>query len=381
MLAQKRLLTKQGELKLSIAMHLCKLTNYHLDESLRLAEKVVADLSAQFANKEKNKVSFEHIARAIEDEIDLITAPGNANFEDVLTAIKEECVNFSARTEYLFTSLYHSKKREYGNQLSSAATDELIDQDDARRLLQERALNYMLKHVDPAHFHSTFINLGMEGVLACNEQNSLNNFHTHHEQVLRNLQNSLNETYDNFFIENAISPQVKEKLNYTEIKHMFFQMLTKGYMNHKQEMHYTLQNNLTSADVLLELDADIERQKSLLPTQGVSASQAETPENVFTYKDKTKEETEFFVNLFQKEKLHQFQYFMRIKKPTQDVMRNIIGQLNGKKGSEDYLKIIDSASIKSGFSGGHLNLFKKPMENAELSSVARNQTLSVKAST
>lgn len=268
-LAQKYLVCRRDELKLALAIRLSQFTDYQLADALKLSEKVVTSLSIQVTNKEKNKISFELIARDIDQEINLNS--NQNHFKDVLLAIKEESFTFTSRAEYLFTCYFDAKKREYGNRISSFASDNLLNQDNARRYLQEQALDYLLKHTDPKDFYLTFVNLGIEAMQAKirekEETHSIDNYNIHHDQVLRELNDKLNETYDNFFIENDISPSVKEKLNHNEIKKVFFQMLTMGYMKHERENVYTLQNKLSAEEVLAKLDEDFEKQKTTFSKQ------------------------------------------------------------------------------------------------------------------
>lgn len=360
-LAQKYLLYKSDELKLALVLSLSKLTNYRLDESLRLADRIVANLSAQVISKEKNRISFELISQDIEKELNLNS--GENRFKDVLSAIKETCGKFTARAEYLFTCFNHAKKQEYGNKLSSIASDNLIDQENARLYLQERTLDYLIKHIDPKKFYLTFVNLGIEAMQAKirdrEDNHSLNDFNIHHDQVLKELNDELNQIYDNFFIENKISPIVKEKLNHAEIQKMFFQMLTHGYMKHEPDNFYTLRNNLPSAEILAELEADCEKQKLLFPKPASKPTQMQEPETVLTPKDKSIEMGKLFINLFKKEKLTQFKYFLNIKKPTLDVLQQVKSQLRGENGSEAYLQAIDDALQRFSLSNGNYGLFNK----------------------
>ncbi|WP_131783780.1 hypothetical protein [Legionella gresilensis] len=267
-LAQKHLYATRNELKLSLAIKLSELTKYNLQASLELSEKIVKSLSIQITSKDKNKISFELIAKNIEKELGL--SPQENNFEKILLAIKSECLKFTARTEYLFTSYYDAKKREYGNKISSDASDVLIDQDNACRLLQEQVLNYMLKNVNPTEFHSTFVNLGIEE-LRIKMSNDVTGeriqaFARHKTEVLEQLSDRLNELYDNFFIEKRISPVVKEKLNRSEVQKFFYERITQKYMKHKQDDIYNLGTvKLSASEVLAELEGELEKQLSMLP--------------------------------------------------------------------------------------------------------------------
>ncbi|STX29763.1 Uncharacterised protein [Legionella beliardensis] len=264
-LAQKHLCCMRDELKLSLAVKLSQLTKYNLNESLELAERVVTSLTIQITSKDKNKISFELIAKDIEKELGL--SPEENNFEKILLTIKQECFIFTARTEYLFTSYFDAQKREYGNRINSTASDTLISQDNACRLLQEQVLNYMLNRVNPNEFHAIFVNLGMEELQARMHNQSTVAFERHRVGVLEQLSNRLNALYDNFFVEKGICPAVKEKLNRAEVQKFFYERITQKYMKHKQDDAYYLgQKKLSSTQVLDEFEADFEKQLAILPT-------------------------------------------------------------------------------------------------------------------
>lgn len=361
-LAQKHLVCRRDELKLALAIRFSKFTDFDLEKSIQLSERIVSNLTLQITSKEKNKISFELISRDIDDEINKST--NECHFADVLAAIKQECLTFTARTEYLFTCLFDAKRKAYGNNLSAKAIETLLDQDNARRYLQEQVLDYLLKNTDANEFYLTFVNLGIDSLQAKihekDNPESMSAFNQHQNVVLGNLHEKLMTTYNNFFEEKNICNAVKDKLNHSEIQKVFFQMLTRGYMKHEREDYYNLGKGLSSLEVLAELDKELEKYSTKSPeTFDFDEKNLNT-----TQKNKTAHTVNVFTNIFNNEnfsdskKSHQVAFFIKTIKPTTHALQQVKASLNDSNAPRKYINIINEEIKKLQRLGQH-GMFKR----------------------